>query len=326
MKNAPVAFILFTAGCLLAGCGRGSAPAGAGAGKPPHRAMVVGFAQEGVENLWRAANTESMKSEAARRGIELKFADGQSRQENQIRAVRSFVAQGVDAIVISPIVATGWDPALREAKAAHIPVVLIDRGIYTDDLSLYACYIGSDAKEGERAAEWLAKHTSGKASIVELQGTAGAAPTNDRHNAFLRGLAAHPHMTVIASQSGDYRRVAGKEVMEAFLKRFGPHGIDAVYSHNDEMALGAALAIEEAGLRPGRDILLVSIDGIKQALQAIADGTLNCSIEYTPLYGPKTFETVEKIVRGQKVPKEIHLEAQLFDRTNVAGVIAARPY
>src|SRR3954471_11204714 len=186
----------------------------------PAAPLKVGFAQTGAESAWRTANSESMKSEAARRGIDLKFSDGQGKQENQIRAVRSFITQGVDAIVLAPIVTTGWDPVLREAKRAKIPVILTDRAIQTSDDTLYTCFIGSDFyEEGRMAADWLAKHSGAKGNIVELQGTAGSDPANERRKAFAEGIAKYPGLKIIDSQGGDFERSKGKQVMEALLKK-----------------------------------------------------------------------------------------------------------
>lgn len=288
--------------------------------------IKVGFAQTGAESAWRTANTQSMKSEAEKRGIELKFADGQGKQENQIRAIRSFIAQRVDAIVLAPIVETGWDPVLREAKRAGIPVVLTDRTIQTADESLYACFIGSDFyEEGRMAADWLAKKTGGKGSIVELQGTSGSAPANERRRAFADALTKHPGLKIIDSQSGDFRRSGGKEVMEAFLKKHG-RAITVVYAHNDDMALGAVQAIQEAGRKPGTDIIIVSIDAIKEAIQAVVDGKINCTVECNPLFGPKVYDTVTKLLAGEKVERKSFNKDELFDSTNAAAVVASRQY
>jgi ABC-type sugar transport system substrate-binding protein len=290
------------------------------------KALKVGFAQTGAESAWRTANTESMKAEAAKRGVDFKFADGQGKQENQIRAVRSFIAQSVDAIIIAPIVETGWDPVLREAKAAKIPVLITDRTIQTSDESLYACFLGSDfAEEGKMAADWLAKKTSGKARILELQGTPGSAPANERRRAFGEGIAKYPEMKIIDSQSGDFRRAGGKEVMEAFLKKHGKN-FDAVYAHNDDMALGATQAITEAGLKPGKDVIIVTIDGLKEAVQAIVDGKLNCTVECSPLFGPPAFDLIEKILAGEKVEKKIYNKDMLFDESNAAASVDSRKY
>lgn len=288
--------------------------------------LTIGFAQTGAESAWRTANTNSMKGEAAKRGITLKFADAQGKQENQIRAVRSFITQGVDAIVIAPIVETGWEPVLREAKRAKIPVIVTDRTIQVGDESLYVCFIGSDFYiEGKMAADWLARAVNGKGNIVELQGTPGSAPANERRKAFADAIKAYPGLKIIDAQSGDFRRAGGKEVMEALLKKHGK-AIDIVYAHNDDMALGAIQAIEEAGLKPGKDIRLVSIDAIKEAIQAVIDGKLSCTVECNPLFGPKVYDTIAKVLAGGTVPKKVFNQDELFDATNAAAVIGARQY
>ena len=299
-----------------------SAPARAAAG----RKLKVGFAQTGAESAWRTANSASMKNEAAKRGIDLKFSDAQGKQENQIKAVRSFITQGVDAIVLAPLVETGWDPVLREAKRAKIPVILTDRTIKTADESLYVTFIGSDFyEEGRMAADWLAKHVDGKGNIVELQGTPGAAPANERRKAFADAIAKHPGLKIVDSQSGNFERSLGKQVMEAFLKKHGK-AIQIVYAHNDDMALGAAQAIEDAGLKPGRDIVLVSIDAIGEAVKAVAEGRLNCTVECSPLFGPKVYDTIARVLAGEKVPKKLYNVDELFDATNAAKALPTRQY
>ena len=288
--------------------------------------LKVGFAQVGAQSARRTANTNSMKAEAAKRGVDFKFADGQQKQENQIRALRSFITQGVDAIILAPIVETGWDPVLREAKRAGIPVLLTDRTIQTEEESLYAAFLGSDFyEEGRMAADWLAKKVNGQANIVELQGTPGSAPANERRRAFGDAIKKHPGMKIIDSQSGDFRRSGGKEVMEAMLKKHA-NKFNVVYAHNDDMALGAIQAIEEAGLQPGKDIIIVSIDGIRDALQAIIDGKMNCTVECNPLFGPRSFDLIENILAGKEVPKKIYNKDELFDATNAAAAIAQREY
>ena len=291
-------------------------------GKP----LKIGFAQTGAESDWRTANSESMKAEAAKRGIDLKFSDGQGKQENQIRALHSFITQGVDVIVLAPIVETGWDPVLREAKRAKIPVILTDRSIQTADESLFTCFIGSDFYvEGRMAADWLAKFTGGKGNIVELQGTPGSAPANERRKAFADALKQYPDLKIIDSQSGNFELSGGKQVMEAFLKKHG-HDFTIVYAHNDSMALGAAQAIEEAGLKPGKDITIVSIDAMRAAVQAVAAGRLNCTVECNPLFGPKVYDTAAKILAGEAVPKKSYNKDELIDATNAAQLLPNRQY
>lgn len=288
--------------------------------------LTVGFAQVGAESAWRTAETESIKAEAARRGVNLKFSDAQGKQENQIKAVRAFVAQGVDAIIIAPVVETGWEPVLREAKRAKIPVVLVDRGIKTADESLFATLIASDfVAEGRMAAEWLAKKTGGKAGIIELQGTPGAAPAIDRKKGFEEGIKAFPEMKIIASQSGDFRRSGGKEVTEALLKGAGASAT-AVYAHNDDMALGAIQALEEAGKKPGAGVVVLSIDGVKGAFEAMVAGKLNCTVECNPLLGPMAFDAVEKTLKGEKLPKKTVVQDRVFDASTAAAELPNRKY
>jgi simple sugar transport system substrate-binding protein len=295
----------------------------AGTGQPakdakPAKPLVVGFSQIGAESGWRTANTKSIKSEAEKRGITLKFSDAQGKQENQIRAIRSFIQQKVDAIAFAPVVETGWQPVLEEAKKAGIPVILTDRLVSVSDDSLYVCFIGADfVQEGKRAADWLAKKTNGKAQIAELQGSPGAAPAIDRKKGFEEGISKYPDMKIIKTQSGDFNRAKGKEVFEAFLHSPEGSKITALYAHNDDMALGAIQAIESAGKKPGTDILIVSIDGVRDAFQAMLDGKLNCSVECNPLLGPQLFDTVEKLRRGESVPKRIQTVEGVFDRSQV---------
>jgi simple sugar transport system substrate-binding protein len=289
-------------------------------------ALTVGFAQVGAESSWRTAETDSIKAEAAKEGVTLKFSDAQGKQENQIKAVRGFIAQGVDAIILAPVVETGWEPVLHEAKRAHIPVVLVDRGIKVNDESLFSTLIASDfIAEGRMAGEWLAKKTDGKANIIELQGTPGAAPAIDRKKGFEEGIASHPDMKIIASQSGDFRRSGGKEVLEALLKKYGGE-VTAVYAHNDDMALGAIQALEDAGKKPGVDVIVVSIDGVKGAFQAIVDGKSNCTVECNPLLGPMAFAAIDKSLKGEKLPKKTVVQDKSFDQSNAKDVIASRQY
>ena len=239
---------------------------------------------------------------------------------------RAFIAQGVDAIILAPVVETGWKQVLKEAKDAEIPVILVDRGLKVSDDSLYATLIASDfVAEGRMAGEWLVKKTGGKASIIQLEGTPGAAPAIDRKKGFEEALKAHADMKIIASQTGDFRRANGKEVTEALLKVHGDK-VTAIYAHNDDMALGAIQAIEEAGKEPGEDIILVSIDGVKGAFEAMVKGTLNCTVECSPLLGPLAFDAVEKAVAGEELPKNTVVDDQVFDQSQAAEAIASRKY
>jgi len=308
----------------LTGCGQKQA--GNGTGQGTSGPLTVGFAQIGAESAWRTAETESIREEAKKRGVDLKFSDAQQKQPNQIAAIRSFIAQKVDAIILAPVVETGWEPVLREAKTAGIPVILVDRGVDVPDDSLYTTLIASDfVEEGRMAGEWLAEKTGGKANIAELQGSTGAAPAIDRKKGFEEAIAKYPGMKIIKSQTGDFSRTQGKAVMEAFLKSGGDN-IDAVYAHNDDMGIGAIQAIEEAGKKPGTDILVVSIDGVKDAFQAMVDGKLNCTVECNPLLGPMAFDAVEAATSGKALDKKIVVKDRLFDQSTAAAELPNRKY
>jgi galactofuranose transport system substrate-binding protein len=322
MKRNLVLFLAAAIGAAfsLPACSRSDARGSAGG-------LVVGFSQIGAESAWRTANTESIKSEAARRGVDLKFADAQQKQENQIKALRAFLAQRVDVIAFSPVVETGWEPVLREIKAAGIPVILTDRSVTVSDPSLFATFIGSDfVEEGRRAGRWLAQKTGGKARIAELQGTPGAGPAIDRRKGFLEIVAQYPEMRIVKSQSGDFTRAKGKEVMESFLKSPEGRSIDALYAHNDDMALGAIQAIEEGGRRPGTDILVVSIDGVRAAFEAMAEGKINCVVECNPLIGPQLFDAAESLAAGKQVARRIETEETMVDQSQAAAELPKRKY
>jgi galactofuranose transport system substrate-binding protein len=291
-----------------------------------NKPLTVGFSQIGAESAWRSAETQSIQDEAKKRGVNLRFVDAQQKQENQIKALRTFAAQGVDAIILAPVVETGWEPVLREVKRAKIPVILVDRGIKVSDESLYTTLIASDfVEEGRLAGEWLAKKLKGKGNIVELQGTPGAAPAIDRKKGFEEVIAKNPGLKVIKSQTGEFTRSKGKEVMEAFLKAEGKN-INAVYAHNDDMALGAIQAIEEAGMKPGTDLIVVSIDGVKGAFEAMVAGKLNCTVECNPLLGPAAFSAIEEVKARKAMPKKTIVKDEVFDQSVAKEVIGSRKY
>jgi ABC-type sugar transport system substrate-binding protein len=310
------------AAIALAGCGK---KAGDGASDE----IVLGFSQIGAESEWRTANSNSIKSAAAEAGIRLKFSDAQQKQENQIKALRSFIAQRVDVIAFSPVVETGWETVLREAKNARIPVVLTDRAVEVSDDSLYVTLLGSDfVEEGRKAGRWLLENTkdrAGDVNIVELQGTVGSAPANDRKKGFQEIIAADPRYRIIRSQTGDFTRAKGKEVMEAFLKAETGR-IHVLYSHNDDMAIGAIQAIEEAGLKPGQDIVIISIDAVKGAFEAMMAGKLNVSVECSPLLGPQLMAAVKDVVAGRPIPKRIVTEETIFPMETAKDVFPTRKY
>lgn len=288
---------------------------------------VVGFAQIGAESAWRTANTKSIRDEAAKRGYDLKFSDAQQKQENQILALRTFIAQGVAAIILPPVVETGFEPVLRDAKAAGIPVILADRVVTVSDPSLYVTFIGADfVEEGRKAATWLAAKTGNHAVIAELEGSVGSAPANDRKKGFAEGISKHPGMKVVWSQSGDFTRSKGKEALEAFLKTPDGKTVTAVYAHNDDMALGAVQALEEAGKVPGRDVTVVGIDGVRAAFESVAAGKMGCTVECTPLIGPLVFDTLDKVLSGATVPRRIVTPGGIFDRQAAAEALPKREY
>jgi ABC-type sugar transport system substrate-binding protein len=318
---------------LLVACS-GSDPQGSDDGKGGDEPIVLGFSQIGAESEWRTANTTSVQTAAQEAGITLRFSDAQQKQENQIKALRSFIAQRVDVIAFSPVVETGWETVLREAKAANIPVILTDRAVQVTDETLYVSLIGSDfVEEGRKAGRWLVdyytngegKAHQGDVKIVELQGTVGSAPANDRKNGFAEIIAADPRYKVIRSQTGDFTRAKGKEVMEAFLKAEG-RNINVLYAHNDDMAIGAIQAIEEAGLKPGTDIIIISIDAVRGAFEAMIAGKLNVSVECSPLLGPQLMDAVKKVAAGETIPRRIVTEESVFPMETAADVLPTRKY
>ncbi|GAB2831691.1 ABC transporter substrate-binding protein [Microbacterium insulae] len=322
-------FALLGALALVAtGCASSTDAGGDGGdGGGGDEVITVGFAQTGSESGWRSANTESMKEAfSAENGFELVFNAADNDPAAQIAAVRDFINQGVDAIVIAPIVEDGWDDVLQEAADAGIPVVLEDRTVTASD-DLYASWVGLDfKKEGVMAGEWAAE-TFGDTptNMVVLEGTTGSAPANDRAAGFdeaIEGTA----IEKIDSQTGDFTRDGGKTVMEGFLQKYGVDGIDLVYAHNDDMALGAIEAIEAAGAEPGVDIQIVSIDAVKDGMQALVDGKINFIVECNPLLGELAAQLVTDVLAGEEVEKEVYVEDQSFTQEQAAEVIDSRPY
>jgi simple sugar transport system substrate-binding protein len=276
--------------------------------------VVLGFSQLGAESDWRKANSQSIKSAAIDAGIELIFLEADQKQEMQIKAIRSFIAQGVDVIAFSPVVESGWDEVLEEAKMAGIPVLLSDRAIKPDDNSLYATFIGSDfLEEGRRAARWLVGNgmTMPSVNIVQLEGTVGSAPASDRKKGFAEIIVNYPEFQVIYSASGDFTEAGGQEIMKSALAIYG-NQIHVVYAHNDDMALGAIKAIEEYGLKPGKDILIVSVDATAAAFKGMMAGKLNCTVECNPLLGPQLMQAVKGLLSGRQLPMRIITSEGVF--------------
>ncbi|RED54931.1 ABC transporter substrate-binding protein [Cohnella lupini] len=296
--------------------------------QPADKKVVLGFAQVGAESGWRSANTKSIQESAATAGFDLKFSDAQQKQENQIKAIRSYIQQKVDVIAFSPVVESGWDTVLKEAKEAGIPVILTDRAVDSEDTSLYKTFIGSDfVEEGRKAGQWLVdqyKDASGEVNIVELQGTTGSAPANDRKSGFLDVITSNPNLKIIASQTGDFTRAKGKEVMQAFLQ--ANKKIDVLYAHNDDMALGAIQAIEAAGLKPGVDIKIISVDGVHDGIQAASEGKINFIVECNPLLGPQLMTAVNDVLAGKDIPLRIVTEEGTFTSEQALAALPNRQY
>jgi ABC-type sugar transport system substrate-binding protein len=322
--------ILLALLAMLAACGivpgspEPAAPS-ADRGAKSYQDLVVGFAQIGAESEWRTANTRSIQDTARRLGVELKFADAQQQQENQIKLIRSFIAQRVDVIGLSPVVESGWETVFAEVRQAGIPLVLVDRHADVPD-ELFSAFIGSDfVLEGQRACAEMARLLEGRGKIVVLEGTPGSAPTTDRRAGFEECLQQHPEMEVIATEPGDFIRARGKEVMRGFLQSYGPE-IDALFAQNDDMALGAIEAIEEYGLRPGVDIKIVSVDAVRAAFEAMIAGKLNVTVECNPLLGPQFFETALKLANGLPVDKWVKSEEGIFRQESAAEDLPKREY
>jgi ribose transport system substrate-binding protein len=284
----------------------------------------VGFAQTESNNPWRLAQTKSMQDEAAKRGYELVYTDAAGSAAKQVSDVESMIAQKVDAIFLAPREEKPLAAAVKKAKAAGIPVILLDRNV---DQSLaaagsdYVTFIGSDfIEEGKRAADWLIKTTGGNAKIIELEGTTGSSPANDRKKGFMDAIQGQAGMQVLASQSGDFARDKGRQVMEQLLTAHPD--VTAVYAHNDEMAIGAIAALEAAGKAPGKDVIVVSIDGSRDALQQIIDGKLGATVECNPRFGPSAFDTLEKYASGEQIPAKIINPDKFYDATNAKDEIA----
>jgi ribose transport system substrate-binding protein len=283
---------------------------------------VVGFAQMDTDSRWRQVQTHSLEEEAARRGIDLVVTVAQGRTAKQIADVQSLIARHVDVILLAPREYEGLNSALQAAKAAKIPVILVDReaaGIPGED---YVTFLGSNfAEQGRRAAEWLARATGGQARIVELTLTPGSSVTRDRAAGFRERIARYPGMQLIASQTAYGSRDTAERVMGQLLQSLGPR-ITAVYAHNDEMAIGALKALKAAGRQPGQDVLVASIDGLREALEAIEAGEMGVTIESSPRFGPLAFATIEKLRRGEHIPPKIIFQDRIFDRSNAARFIA----
>jgi simple sugar transport system substrate-binding protein len=267
---------------------------------------------------------------AEKAGIKIMFDDAMQKPENQIKAIRSFIAYKVDIIAFSPLVETGWDTVLGEAKAAGIPVIIVDRMIDTADESLYACALCSDFNlEGRRAGEFLVRKfqdSSNPVRIVEIGGTVESTPAIGRYEGFRDIISSHPKFSVIFSEDGDFMLSKGKEIMRQVLRLFDPEDLDVLYSHNDDMTFGAIEVMQEAGIKPGKDIVIISVDATQRIIDSLKEGIVNCVIECNPNSGPQLMEIAGKVVAGVEVPKNIYIEETVFDEYSDFDTIAARGY
>jgi simple sugar transport system substrate-binding protein len=291
----------------------------------PVSAGTIGFSQVGAESDWRIAFSADMRREASRRGIDLRFDDAGGSIDRQFAAVRRFIADRVDAIVISPVVVPGWTPVLMEAKAAHIPVFIADRAVDADP-SLFIARIGNDTNlEGRLAASWLAQASRGRCAIVELQGTAGSAPAIGRRMGFGGLIALFPAMKIIRSESGNFTEEGGRQVMTSFIQSTGGlKDVCAVWAHNDNMLLGAIAAMKSAGLHPGKDVLTISVDGVPDIYRAMLAGEANASVEVKSDIGKYVFDVVEGYLSGRRdYPKWVLIPGDLHTREDAAKMLEA---
>jgi ABC-type sugar transport system substrate-binding protein len=310
-RGARAAAILLGATLALAGCAKRDASQ-----------FVVGFSQMESDNPWRLAETKSLKDEAAKRGIQLVVTDAQGQTAKQVADVEDLIARHVNVILLAPREFEGLVPALQAAKAAKIPVILVDRAAAGTPGQDYVTLLASNfVEQGRRAGEWLAAQTNGKANIVELSGTPGASVAIDRAKGFRDEIAKHPEMKIVASQTGNFSRATAQGVMQNVAQSLGKQ-ITAVYAHNDEMALGAVQALAAAGLKPGTDVKVVSVDGERAALEAVDRGELGATVESNPRFGPLAFDTIDKLRKGETLPPKILITDRFFDKSNAKQFVA----
>ncbi|MDQ6786365.1 MAG: ABC transporter substrate-binding protein [Acidobacteriota bacterium] len=322
LKYRSVLVLMLLFAIAFAGCNRKPA-GGATTGEGGSAKKTVAFAQTETDGPWRIAESNSMKDEAAKRADKYEFVttNAQGKTPKQVSDVEDLIARKVSAIFLAPREAEGFSSSFQSAKAANIPVILIDREANGTAGTDFVTVIKSDfVKEGQRAGEWLAKQTNGKAGIVELKGTTGSSVANDRSKGFMDAISKSPDMKIIASQDADFNRAKGQQVMENIIQAKGKE-ITAVYAHNDEMALGAIAALKAANMNPGKDVMVVSVDGQKSALQAIIAGDMNATVECNPRFGPIAFDTLEKFWKGEKLPAQIINEDRFFDASNAAQFV-----
>ena len=301
------------------------------------KGIVLGFSQIGAESAWRNCNTRSVQEAAAEAGMQLLFFNAEQKQENQIKALRSFIAYQVDVIAFVPIVSDGWENVLEEARVAGIPVLICDREIKIDE-KLYAGYLGTNMlQEGRSAAEYLLKKfidpNTGRfltekrpIKIVELQGTEGSSPAIYRAQGFRDVLADYPEFEIIYSESGDFLRSKGYELMYEIMENLDLQDIDVIYSHNDSMSLGIIDAMKERNIKPGEDIIIISIDAEQAAIDALKRGEINCLVECNPKQGPDIMRLAGRLARKESIPRIIFMEEQVFTEWDDLSDLEPRGY
>ncbi len=312
---------MMLAALVFSGCERKKADGTTAGNAATSGKKTVGFSQMENNGPWRIAETKSMKDEAEKRGYELILTDAQQTTSKQVSDVEDLIARRVSAIFIAPREVEGLEATLQKAKAAKIPVFFIDReaaGKVGDD---YVTFIGSNfIQEGQKVGDWVVKNTNGKAGVIVLEGTAGSSVARDRNQGFLDAIKPSADIKILASQPADFTRATAQKVMENLIQAHGKN-ITVVYTHNDEMALGAIAALKAANMNPGKDVKVVSIDGQKSALEAIIAGDMNVTVECNPRFGPIAFDTYEKHLKGETIPAKIINEDRFFDASNAAQFV-----
>lgn len=286
--------------------------------------LTIGFAQVGSESNWRTAFTAATLAEAEARGINLLFENAENNQENQIAALRSFIEQDVDAIILAPVVETGWDEVLQEVYDADIPLVVVDRNV-TADPSLYITRVSSDfVHEGRLAAAWLVQATAGNCQIIELEGSVGSSAARDRQIGFNEVIALFPNMEIVLSQTGEFTREGGQAVMEGILQSENMSEICALWSHNDDMAIGAIQAMNDFGMDPGDDILIISVDAIPDIFVSMMDGDTNATVELSPYMAAPAFDAIDAYLAGEELPPWIPVQGGIYFPDTAAEEYALR--
>ena len=289
--------------------------------------IVFGFSQLGDESEWRTASSNDIKHAAEEAGVQLMFDNAQQQQFNQLKAIRSFILKGVDIIAFCPIVEEGWDNVLKEAQSAGIPVIVVDREIQTNREGLFSAFIGSDFhREGVKAGEWMVERFAGTeetVKVAEIRGTENSSPTIGRYNGVREVFTDNPKFEIVYSIDGDFMRSKGKECMETILRE--APDIDILYSHNDDMAMCAIEILEEHGIAPGKDMIIVSVDAQTSGLEALRQGKINCLVECSPYVGADLMDLVFKIVNEEPYPEKTFTETRVFTDKDDFSTLPVRP-